>query len=396
MIPGRRVLVGVAGGIAIYKTCDVVRQLTEMGAAVDVVMTASATEFVGPVTFEALSRRSVFTSLWHRDQALSHINLGQQADLVLLAPATANLIAKAANGIADDLLTTILLACEAPILVAPAMNDRMWANPVTVRNVRLLSERGWVFVGPAVGDLAEGPSERPGRMLESAEIVTHAVRMLRSSTSKLNGKSVLVTAGPTREQIDPVRLVSNPSSGRMGYSIAAAAFARGASVRLLSGPSQLDAPYGVDVSRVETTRELRDAVARSIGSADVVVMAAAPSDYRPSTRSDHKLQKTAGGMSIVLEPTVDVLLDTVNQRNPDAVVVGFALESEDGVNRAREKLVRKQLDLIVLNMAGEEGSAFETKSNRVSLVTKERVDELPLLAKTEVAEQLLDRIEELL
>lgn len=338
----------------------------------------------------------MFTSLWHREQALSHINLGQQADLVLLAPATANLIAKAANGIADDLLTTILLACKAPILVAPAMNDKMWANPVTARNVRLLSDRGWIFAGPAIGDLAEGPSDNPGRMLEAAEIVAHAVRKLRSSISKLNGKSVLVTAGPTREQIDPVRLVSNPSSGRMGYSIAAAAFARGASVSLLTGPSQLDVPHGIDVSRVETTRELRDAVANSIGSADVVIMAAAPSDYRPSTASQHKLQKTAGGISISLEPTVDVLLDTVSQRKPDAVVVGFALESQDGVNRAREKLIRKQLDLIVLNMAGEEGSGFETKSNRVSVVTRETVEDLPLLAKNEVAERLLDRVEELL
>ncbi len=225
MIADRRVLVGVSGGIAIYKTCNVVRQLTEVGAAVDVVMTASATEFVRPVTFEALSKRPVLTSLWQRDQALAHIHLGQSSDLILLAPATANLLAKAAHGIADDLLTAILLANDAPVLAAPAMNDRMWANSATVRNVEELSARGWRFVGPAIGDLAEGPSSRPGRMAEPEEIVTNAVRLIRSATSALNGKRVLVTAGPTREKIDPVRVISNPSSGRMGYAIAEAAFA---------------------------------------------------------------------------------------------------------------------------------------------------------------------------
>ena len=258
MIADRRVLVGVSGGIAIYKTCNVVRQLTEAGAAVDVVMTASAAEFVRPITFEALSKRPVLTSLWQRDQALAHIHLGQRSDLILLAPATANLLAKAALGIADDLLTAILVACEAPVLAAPAMNDRMWANPATLRNVAELSERGWKFVGPAVGDLAEGPSARPGRMVEPEEIVTHSVRLLRSPTSALNGRRVLVTAGPTREKIDPVRVISNPSSGRMGYAIAEAAFARGAEVRLVTGPSQLAVPYGVDVVRVETTEDLRD------------------------------------------------------------------------------------------------------------------------------------------
>ena len=396
MIANRRVLVGVSGGIAIYKTCSVVRQLTEAGAAVDVVMTASAAEFVRPVTFEALSKRPVLTSLWQRDQALAHIHLGRQSDLILLAPATANLLAKAAQGIADDLLTAILVACEAPVLVAPAMNDRMWANPATTKNVAALSQRGWRFLGPAVGDLAEGPSAGPGRMVEPDQIVTHSVRLLRSRSSPLSGKRVMVTAGPTREKIDPVRVISNPSSGRMGYAVAAAAFARGAEVLLVTGPSQLPVPYGVDVVGVETTDELCAAVRDHLGTADVLVMAAAPADYRPVSAGSRKLRKTAGKFSITLEPTTDVLLSTSDRRSEGAVIVGFALESHEGVPHAREKLERKQLDLIVLNMACEPGSGFESSSNRVSLITRDDIEELPRMSKSKVAERLLDRIETLL
>ena len=396
MIADRRVLVGVSGGIAIYKTCNVVRQLTEAGAAVDVVMTASAAEFVRPVTFEALSKRPVLTSLWQRDRALAHIFLGQESDLILLAPATANLLAKAAHGIADDLLTAILLACDAPVLAAPAMNDRMWANQATKRNVEELAARGWGFVGPAIGDLAEGPSARPGRMAEPEEIVAHSLRLIRSRSSALNGKKMLVTAGPTREKIDPVRVISNPSSGRMGYAIAEAAFFRGAEVCLVTGPSQLATPHGVDVVRVETTDELRDAVGGSLGETDVLVMAAAPADYRPVSTSDKKLQKTDGAFSIAVEPTTDVLLSTADRRSPGSVIVGFALESDEGAARAREKLERKQLDLIVLNMAREPGAGFETVSNRVSFISKDEVQDLPLMPKREVAERLLDRIETLL
>ncbi len=396
MIDDRRVLVGVSGGIAIYKTCSVVRQLTEAGAAVDTVMTASAAEFVRPVTFEALSRRPVLTSLWDRDHALSHLHLGQDAELILLAPATANLLAKTAAGIADDLLTAILLASDAPILAAPAMNDRMWANPATQENISRLSERGWRFVGPAVGGLAEGPSTRPGRMVEPDEIVAHTVRMLRASASSLNGKRVLVTAGPTREKIDPVRAISNPSSGLMGYAVAEAAFLRGAEVQLVTGPSQLTVPHGVEVVRVETTAELHRAVEEKLGTSDVLIMAAAPADYRPVSTSDHKLPKTDGRLTLELEPTVDVLSSTVDKRRPGAVIVGFALESADGESRAREKLHRKQLDLIVLNMARETGSGFETPTNRVSFITEDELSELPQLPKSEVAERLLDEVEELL
>jgi phosphopantothenoylcysteine decarboxylase/phosphopantothenate--cysteine ligase len=396
VIADRRVLVGVSGGIGIYKTCNVVRQLTEAGAAVDTVMTASAAEFVRPVTFEALSKRPVLTSLWERDQALSHIHLGQSSELILLAPATANLLAKAACGIADDLLTAILLAAKAPVLAAPAMNDRMWANPATRHNVSKLSERGWKFVGPAVGDLAEGPSSSPGRMVEPDEIVANAVRLLRAPSSGLNGKRVLVTAGPTREKIDPVRVITNPSSGLMGYAIAAAAFSRGADVRLVTGPSQLPVPHGVEVVRVETTEELRDAVGDDLDRSDVLVMAAAPADYRPRSESDQKLPKTDGAVTVELEPTVDVLSATADKRRDGAIIVGFALESEDGFAHARQKLKRKKLDLVVLNMAREPGSGFETTSNRVSIIGKDDVRELQKMTKLEVAELLLDQVEVLL
>jgi len=396
VIANRRVLVGVSGGIAIYKTCSVVRQLTEAGAAVDTVMTASAAEFVRPVTFEALSKRPVLTSLWERGQALSHIHLGQDCELILLAPATANLLAKAANGIADDLLTAILLASEAPVLAAPAMNDRMWAHEATQENFVRLAERGWQFIGPAVGGLAEGPSSKPGRMVEPEEIVAQAVRMLRAPTSKLNGKRVLVTAGPTREKIDPVRTISNPSSGLMGYAIAEAAYSRGADVLLVAGPTQLATPYGVDLLRVETTDELEVAVGNNLGDSAALVMAAAPADYRPCATSEKKLPRTDGSLKIELEPTRDVLTATADKRRKGTVAVGFALESEDGVNRAKTKLVQKQLDLIVLNMAREPGSGFETATNRVTLISKDDVRELPQLPKREVAEFLLDRVEALL
>lgn len=396
MISDNRVLVGISGGIAIYKTCNVVRLLTEMGMAVDVVMTASAAEFVRPVTFEALSKRPVLASLWERGRALAHINLGQDAQLILIAPATANLLAKAAHGIADDLLTSMLVASDAPVLVAPAMNDKMWAHPATRRNVQILEDRNWEFVGPAVGGLAEGPSERPGRMVEPEELIARVVRKLRAPSSKLRGKRVLVTAGPTRERIDPVRVISNPSSGRMGFAVAQKAFARGADVVLLTGPTLLPIPHGVESERVETTEQLHNAVANELPKSDVLVMAAAPADYQPAEENEKKVARTDGVLALSLRPTADILEGTMNLRPAGSVVVGFALESDDGLKHAREKLVRKRLDLIVLNMAGEPGAGFETLTNRVTLVTKDEDIQLPVLPKEDVAERILDRVEELL
>ncbi|MFQ5704783.1 MAG: bifunctional phosphopantothenoylcysteine decarboxylase/phosphopantothenate--cysteine ligase CoaBC [Gemmatimonadales bacterium] len=392
----RRVLVGVSGGIASYKACSVVRQLKEVGAEVDVVMTAAAAEFVRPLTFEALSGHTVATSLWERGRALAHIDLGREANLIVVCPATANLLARAAQGIADDLLTALLLAREIPVLAAPAMNDNMFAEHATTANIAALSQRGWTFVGPAVGSLAEGPSERPGRMVEPEEIVTAAQRLLWSPGSKLCGKRILVTAGPTREFIDPVRMITNPSSGRMGIALARAAHTRGAEVTLIAGPIQLPMPYGVNVVNVVTTAELRDEVAERLPEADVLIMAAAPADYAPCSPAETKLPREDGPRSLSLQPTPDVLKSTAGMRSESCVTVGFALETNGDVDRARGKLVSKDLDLIVLNSALESGSGFESETNRVTLISQSDSVELPVLSKQEVADHILDRVQNLL
>lgn len=393
-LSGRRVVLGVSGGIASYKACTLARRLTEGGAAVDVVLTSAAAEFVRPVTFEALTGRPVVTSLWDRDRALAHVRFAHEADLVVVAPATANLIARAAQGIADDMLSALLLARKGPVMVAPAMNDVMFAQASTAANLATLRRRGWVIVGPAVGALAEGPSDAPGRMVEPEELVLQAERVL-AANGKWTGRRVLVTAGPTREALDDVRVVSNRSSGKMGYALAAAAFARGADVALISGPTQLPVPPGVDVTRVETTADLAAACAKSIWEADVVLMAAAPADYRPAKRAKGKPARANGTRSIALEPTPDVLESTRARRKKGAVIVGFALEVADGVARARGKLKKKGLDLVVLNSAVEEGAGTESETNRVVLVTRTKATKVAKLPKRAVADRILDAVERL-
>lgn len=395
-LTGRRVVLGVSGGIASYKACTIARRLTEAGVSVDVVLTASAAEFVGRVTFEALTGRPVHTSLWERDRALSHIRLARDPDLIVLAPATANLLARAAQGIADDLLTAILLAAPGPVLAAPAMNDDMYAHPTTRANVELLAQRGWTILGPAVGALAEGPSDRPGRMVEPEEVVAHVERLLRAPSSRLRDKCIVVTAGPTREYLDAVRVFTNPSSGRMGYAVAEAAFARGARVVLVSGPTSLSPPIGVDIRRVESTEDLLAAVTDLLPGSDVLVMAAAPADFRPTDAGAGKRRRGDGPLDVRFTPTPDILGSTVGARRPNAIVVGFALEHGEGVARAREKLVDKQLDLVVLNHAGESGAGFEVETNRVALITADGMQELAVLPKRVVAERILDAVETLL
>ncbi len=393
MWAGRHVILGVSGGIACYKSCILARRLAEAGASVDAVLTASAAEFVRPVTFEALTGRPVLTSLWERDGALAHVRLGQQADLVLVAPATANLIARVAQGMADDVLTALLLARTAPVLLAPAMNDEMYASPVTQRNLAALRSRGFAIVGPEIGALAEGPSERPGRMSEPEAILAHAARVLRSGGA-LRGRRLVVTAGPTRESIDPVRVVTNRSSGKMGYRIAEAAWARGAEVELIAGPVALPDPVGVTVRRVETTKDLERAVADALPSADVLVMAAAPADFRPASPSASKQPRTDGALAIPMEPTDDILGATEERRKPGSLIVGFALETGDAVVKGRAKLERKHLDLIVVNDALDPGAGFEHDTNRVALLDREggmRI--LPLQSKEQVAEAILDAVE---
>jgi phosphopantothenoylcysteine decarboxylase/phosphopantothenate--cysteine ligase len=390
----RHVVLGVSGGIACYKSCILARRLTEAGARVDVVLTQGAAEFVRPLTFEALTGRPVLSSLWKSGGALSHVRLGQDADLVIVAPATAHLIARMAQGLADDFLTTLLLARTAPVLIAPAMNDEMFADPQTQDNLERLRRRGVAIVGPEIGALAEGPSERPGRMSEPETILAHAARMIRGH-GRLAGRRVVVTAGPTRESIDPVRVVTNRSSGKMGYRIAEAAWERGADVVLISGPVALDPPVGVTVRRVESTKDLEEAVRLELPAADVLVMAAAPADFRPSSPSDSKRSRTDGALAIPMEPTDDILSATHDERRRGSITVGFALETGDALAKGRAKLERKDLDLIVVNDALEPGAGFEHDTNRVAILGRDGTPMiLPLQSKREVADAILDAVEQ--
>lgn len=390
---GRHVVLGVAGGIASYKSCILARRLVEAGARVDVVLTRSAAEFVRPMTFEALTGRRALGSLWEPGAALQHVRLAQEADVIIVAPATANLMARLAQGIADDLLTTLLLARTAPLLIAPAMNDEMYAEPATQANLALLLRGGVATVGPEIGALAEGPSERPGRMSEPETIIAHAARLLRGE-GPLTGKRIVVTAGPTREQIDPVRVVTNRSSGKMGYRLAEAAWERGAEVLLISGPVDLPAPVGVTIKRVESTADLEAAVREALPTADVLVMAAAPADYRPSDPSGTKRPRNDGALALPMEPTTDILGATKGLRKPGSLMVGFALETGDAVSKGKAKLERKDLDLIVVNDALEPGAGFEVDTNRVAILDRQGgARMLPLASKREIADQILDAVE---
>ena len=397
----RHVVLGVSGGIACYKSCTLARRLTEAGATVDVVLTAGAAEFVRPLTFEALTGRPALTSLWERGRALAHIDLAKDPDLVIVAPATANILARAAMGMADDLLTALLLArADRLVLAAPAMNDAMYANPATTANIQTLTARGWHFVGPEIGALAEGPSERPGRMSEPETILAAAERLLGKAPqgnpkSKWSGKRVVVTAGPTREHLDPVRVLTNPSSGRMGYALAEAASNRGANVVLVTGPTELAPPSGLATTHVETTEEMQRAVQALVKDADALIMSAAPADYRPKQLADKKRPRANGPLMVELEATPDILASL--ERPKRMVVVGFALETGNGLAKARSKMQNKALDFVILNDALEPGAGFEVTTNRVTILGRngKQVD-LPLLPKRDVAERILDVVEEAL
>jgi phosphopantothenoylcysteine decarboxylase/phosphopantothenate--cysteine ligase len=392
----RRILLGVTGGIAAYKSAWIARLLTQAGAAVDVVLTRSAAEFIGPITFEALTGRPVHTALIAEGHALDHIKLARAAEAVVEAPATADFIARAANGNADELLTACLLATTAPVLIVPAMNDRMWAHSQTRANVEHLRAIGYTVIDPDAGPLAVGEGSGPGRQPEPETIVAHVGRLLEP-VGALSGKRILVTAGPTREPVDPVRFLSNRSSGKMGVAIAAAAWRRGADVKLIAGPLSVDAPAGPAVMTVETTEQMRAAVAQSIGAADALIMAAAPADFRPVAPADQKIKKSNTPPSIALESTPDILASTIGARSKRLVTVGFALETTSAVEHGRGKLASKQLDLIVVNDATEAGAGFSVDTNRVTFIDRDgSIDAQPLLPKSEVADLILDRVERLM
>ncbi|HSM04564.1 MAG TPA: bifunctional phosphopantothenoylcysteine decarboxylase/phosphopantothenate--cysteine ligase CoaBC [Longimicrobiales bacterium] len=394
----RRVVLGVTGGIAAYKTILLARRLTRLGAEVDVVLSRSAREFVTPLTFEGVTGRPVLTELFSVEGAARHIRLGREADVVCVAPATADLLARAAQGRADDLLTTTLLVTRAPVLLCPAMNDRMWDHPQVAANAaHCQGALGYQLLGPAEGPLAVGEAEGPGRMVEPDVIVEHLGRLLTSPGS-LTGRRVLVTSGPTREPLDPVRYLGNRSSGRMGFAVATAAWRRGAEVVVVSGPTGLPAPPGVEVVPVETAVQMAEAVTARIPDADVAVFAAAVADYRPADASDRKRKRSRDGdaWSVELTTNPDVAATAIPLRRDGAVMVGFALETEDLLANARAKREAKGFDLVVANPADAPDAGFGADTNRVTLVGDGEPESLPLLSKDEVAEKILDRVAALL
>ncbi|MDH3454634.1 MAG: bifunctional phosphopantothenoylcysteine decarboxylase/phosphopantothenate--cysteine ligase CoaBC [Desulfuromonadales bacterium] len=393
---GKCVILGVTGGIAAYKAAELLRLLVKAGAEVHVVMTRSAQEFVTPLTFQTLSGNPVHTELFNliQEQEIGHISLADRADLVLVAPATANLIGKVANGLADDLLTTTIMATRAKVLFAPAMNSNMWENPIYRKNQEKLEGFGYHFVEPVYGDLACG-WQGQGKLPDPQEIFNSAQGLLGSHD--LAGKTVLVTAGPTREEIDPVRFLSNYSSGKMGYAIACAARNRGARVVLISGPVSLPVPNGIEMIQVVSAQEMYQAVMARAGQAEVVIKAAAVADFRPVARGDQKTKKGASETTTVeLQRNPDILAELGKQKG-SRILVGFAAETEQLLNHAREKLKAKNLDLIVANDVTQEGAGFNGDTNIVRFLTADgNVEELPKMTKAQVAELLLDRVTALL
>ncbi len=394
MLSGKCVVVGVTGGIAAYKTCEVVSRLKKLHADVRVIMTKNATEFVSPLTFQSLSHNPVSVDTFANIQTweIEHIALAQRADVFVIAPATANIIGKLACGIADDMLSTTVMATHAPVLIAPAMNTAMLENAATQQNMRTLSERGMRFIAPGTGMLACGTSGA-GRMSEPSQIVDEIVRTLRPRED-FAGLSVVVTAGPTAEPLDPVRYITNRSSGKMGYAIAEAAHARGAHVTLISGPTAIQPPKGVDFVRIGTTQELYDAVLGH-ADADVVIQAAAPADYRAREISPTKIKRTGDSLMIELVPNPDIAAALGARKHPGQTLVGFAAETNNVIENAQGKLKRKSLDLIVANDVTRAGAGFDVDTNIVTLIDGEDMKELPMMAKREVADGILDRVAEL-
>ncbi len=390
MLKGKNIVLGVSGGIAVYKAADIASKLTQSGVKVTVVMTQNATEFVRPMTFEALTGNKVVVEMFGPAavDGVAHIRLADQADAILIAPATANIIAKFAHGIADDMLTSIVIATKAPVVIAPAMHHNMYMNTATRDNIKVLEKRGFTVIPAAHGKLASGDIGY-GRLPDTMVIIGHLTATL-GEKGDLKGKRVLVTAGGTQEAIDPIRYISNRSSGKMGYAVAEAARDRGAKVTLITAPTGLPDPVGVTTIKIRSVVELRDEVVKAIKNTDVLVMAAAGADFIPKSTADQKIKKSDAGLTLELVKAPDIL-STV--KDGQFIKVGFKAETQNLLDHAKEKLYKTNLDLIVGNDVTKPGSGFGTDTNEVTIVHKNgKTEALPLMSKREVADAILDRV----
>jgi phosphopantothenoylcysteine decarboxylase/phosphopantothenate--cysteine ligase len=387
---GKRILLGVTGGIAAYKSAELVRLLVRDGAQVRVVMTKNAQEFITPLTLQTLSGHPVYRETFSliRDFDIAHIALAEETDVLVIAPATANVIGKIAAGLADDLLSTVVMATRAPVLLCPAMNTGMYENVIVQENMQKLSARGYRLMEPGTGELA-CKSEGAGRLPEPADIVEEVRSML--TVKDLAGETVLVTAGPTREPFDPVRFITNYSTGKMGYALAVRARRRGASVTLVSGPTALPVPGGVTFVPVSSAVEMRDAVMSHLKQATIIIKSAAVADYRPSVCAEEKIKKREGLLSLHLERNPDIIAE-IGKKKKNRILIGFAMESEGLIENAKAKMLAKKMDLIVANDLKQEGAGFQSDTNIVKILDREGgMEELPLMDKMDVADRILDR-----
>lgn len=391
MLKGKKIVLGVTGGIAAYKAAELVRELVRSGAEVFVVMTRGAQEFITPLTLQTLSGNKVATELFSllEESEIGHISLADRADILVIAPATANIIGKIAGGIADDMLSTVVMATQAPVLLAPAMNVHMWENTITQENIQKLRARGYHFIDPEAGELACG-YEGKGRLAELPAIVEEVQTLL--SPKDYSGETLLVTAGPTEEPIDPVRFLSNRSSGKMGFAVSRAARRRGAQVTLVSGPTALTPPPHVRFIPVRTAAQMRGAVLENLQAASILVMAAAVSDFRPQGTREEKIKKSKANLNLPLELNPDILYEA-GQKKGTRLLIGFAAETHDLLQNAQQKLAEKNLDLIVANDVSLPGAGFAVDTNIVKLIDRRgNIEELPLMGKEEVADLILDRV----
>ena len=393
MLANKTVVLGITGGIAAYKAADIASKLTQAGARVEVIMTESATRFIAPLTLRSLTGRPVVTDMFEpaAEWSIEHVALAEAADVVVIAPATANVIAKLAAGISDDMLCCTVLATKAPVIVAPAMNVNMFENTITQENLAKLKARGFIIVDPAYGRLASGKMGL-GRLAEVEEIIG-TIKQVLGRSGDLAGKRIVVTAGGTQEPIDPVRHIGNRSSGKMGYAVAEAARDRGAEVKLITAPTSLPEPAGIEVIHIQTALQMKEAVVKATSQADALIMAAAVADYQPKSVARAKIKKETPSLTLELVRTPDILSEVKG----NFLKVGFAAESEDIVANARQKLEKKQLDLIVANDITDPSSGFGADTNKVTLISRDgKVESLPLLTKREVADRILDKVVELL